>query len=215
VLLGILPFGLVVGVVAVDAGYGALEALGLSVAIFAGASQLAAIDLLARGAPLAVIVLTVFVINLRFAMYSASLAPHLADLPRWQRALGAYGLTDQAYAVSIVRFQEPAPLPYRFGYYLGASLSLWLPWQLATVVGALLGDTLPDALPLDFAVPLMFLALLVPAVRDRPTVVAALTSGTFATVAYELPWNVGMLLAAFVGIGAGWATSRRLPRGPT
>lgn len=205
VLLGVVPFGLAAGVVTIDAGYGVLETVGHSTLIFAGASQIAAVDLLGDGAAVPIVVLTVLVINLRMLMYAASLAPHLADVSLGRRAVGAYVLTDQAYAVSIVRFRQDRSLgpDYRFAFYLGAALTMWLPWQASTVTGALLGDAVPEDVPLEFAVPLMFLALLAPAVTDRATTVAAVTSAAVATLGAGLPSNLGMLVGAVLGIAAG------------
>ncbi len=158
VVLGIIPFGLIAGVAAVDNGMGLGEALAFSTLVFAGASQLAAIDLLGQGAPALVAIGTVVVINLRMLMYSASLAPHLAHEPLRRRAGAAYVLTDQAYAMSLARFVTDDEVP-RLPYYLGLALPLWVNWQLMTVAGALLGASLPEAIPLGFALPLVFLAL--------------------------------------------------------
>lgn len=207
VLLGVVPFGLVAGVVTIDAGYGVVETVGHSVLIFAGASQIAAVSLLGEGAPIHVAVLTVLVINLRMLMYAASLAPHMADVPLRRRLAGAYLLTDQAYAVSITRFQHPTTSDERWWFYLGAAVTLWLPWQLSTVTGALAGAAIPDGVPLKFAVPLMFLALLVPTVTDRATVAAATTSALIATVGATWTSNLGMLLGAVAGIAVGTAVA--------
>ncbi len=209
-LLGIVPFGLVAGVAAMEAGIGLPGAVGFSVVVFAGASQLAAIDLLSRGAPVAVAIGTVLVINLRMLMYSASMAPELAPLSRRTRIASAYLLTDQAYAVSILEFRTGAwDLRQRLALYLGAGSTLWGTWQVSTIVGALGGGVIPDSIPLGFAVPLAFLSLLVPAVTDRPTLVAAVVGGTIATVGVDLPANLGMPLGAFSGVAAGWWISRR------
>ena len=216
VLLGVLPFGLATGVVTAEAGYGVVETVGHSVLIFAGASQIAAVSLLGDGAPVAVVVLTVLVINLRMLMYAASLAPHMADVPLRRRLAGAYLLTDQAFAVSIVEFRERADPTERWWFYLGAAVTLWAPWQLSTVAGVLVGASLPASLPLAFAVPLMFLALLVPAVTDRPTLAAAVTSATIATAGSRWPSNLGMLAGAVAGIAVGTLvslTAQRVPRG--
>lgn len=207
VLLGVLPFGLAAGVVTVEAGYGVPETMGHSLLIFAGASQIAAISLLGDGAGVAVVVLTVLVINLRMLMYAASLAPHLAAVPMHRRLLGAYLLTDQAYAVSITRYQRPATPDERFWFYIGAAMTLWVPWQLSTVTGAALGAAIPDDVPLAFAVPLMFLALLVPTLTDRPTVTAAVVSASVATVGADLPSNLGLLAGATAGIAVGTAVA--------
>lgn len=208
VVVGVIPFGLIAGAAAVENGMGLGEALAFSTFVFAGASQLAAIDLLGQGAPALVAIATILVINLRMLMYSASLAPHLAAEPVHRRLGAAYVLTDQAYAVSIARFVQQPDQP-RLPYYLGTALPLWANWQLMTAVGALAGSSLPEAIPLGFAVPLVFLALLAPAVYDRPTVAAALSSGIVATAAAGLPANLGMPLAAVTGVVVGATVSLR------
>ncbi|AZQ14561.1 MULTISPECIES: AzlC family ABC transporter permease [Halorubrum] len=204
-LLGIIPFGLVAGIAAVNAGLGLAEAVGLSVIVFAGASQLAAIELLAQNAPLAVVIGTAVVINVRMVMYSASIAPYLADYGRRFRAGLAYLLTDQAYALSVAEY-ERTPDRTRWRYYLGAAATLWIVWQITTVVGFVIGAGVPDAWGLTFAVPLVFLALLVPAMKDRPTVLAAVVGGAVAVAAAGLPMNLGLLTGAVSGIVAGLAT---------
>ncbi|ELZ61529.1 MULTISPECIES: AzlC family ABC transporter permease [Halorubrum] len=201
-ILGIAPFSLVAGIAAVDAGLGLAEAVGMSVIVFAGASQLAALELLGENAPLAVVVGTAAVINLRMLMYSASIAPHFADYGRRLRTGLAYLLTDQAYALSVAEFDEN-PERSRWRYYLGAAASLWIVWQIGTVAGVVLGAGVPDAWGLTFAVPLVFLALLVPAMKDRPTTVAGVAGGAVAVAAVGLPLNLGLLAGALCGIAAG------------
>lgn len=211
IVVGIVPFGLIAGVAAVERGMTTLDALALSVGIFAGASQLAAIEVLGGGGSVVVAIITVLVINLRMVMYSASLAPWLAHEPARRRWLVAYLLTDQAYALSLVRYTDPdaeeLPAADRVWFYLGVAGTLWLTWQLCTVAGALLGGGIPDAVPLGFAVPLVFLALLPPAVTDRPTVVAATVGAAVATAGAAWPANLGMLAGALLGIAAGTAVA--------
>ncbi|WP_394296540.1 AzlC family ABC transporter permease [Halorubrum halophilum] len=204
-LLGIAPFALVAGIAAVDAGLGLAEAVGMSVIVFAGASQLAAIDLIGSNAPFAVVVGTAVVINLRVVMYSASIAPHFADYGRRFRAGLAYLLTDQAYALSVAEY-EANPERSRWRYYFGAAAALWVVWQIGTVVGVVVGAGVPDAWGLTFAVPLVFLALLVPAMKDRPTTAAGVAGGTIAVVAAGLPLNLGLLAGAVSGIAVGLLT---------
>ncbi len=206
---GIIPFGLVAGAAAVEADLGIEGAMSLSLLVFAGASQLAAIDLFARDAPLLVVLLTVAVINLRMAMYSASLAPRLADVPLFRRMVAAYFLVDQAYALSIMRVEGDASRPHRLAYYFGVVVPLWVNWQLMTAIGALVGTTIPDWLPLEATIPLVFLAMLVPAVTDRATLAAAVVSGAVATLAAGLPNNAGLLVGAFSGIAAGTLVALR------
>lgn len=209
ILLGAVPFGMIAGVATVAIGLGPRHALGLSAIVFAGAAQLATVELLGNGAPLVVVVATALIINARFVMYSASLAPYLRPLPTRQKALVAYLLTDQAYAFSINRYVDVDESPRRrLGYYLGAALTLWLTWQISNIAGAVLGAAVPEAWSLDFAVPLVFIALLVPAVRDRSDLVAALVAGGLAVAGADLPLNLGLPVAATGGIVAGMVSER-------
>jgi 4-azaleucine resistance transporter AzlC len=201
---GIVPFGMVAGIAAVDAGLGLGGAVALSVVVFAGASQLAALDLIGSDAPVAVVVLTAVVINLRMLMYSASIAPYFRRLSTATRAGLAYLLTDQAYALSIVAYRSEDRLD-RAAYYVGVALTLWLVWQLSTVAGYLLGTGIPPAWGLDFAVPLVFLAVLVPAVEDSASAVAAVVGGALAVIGAGLPLNLGLLVGAGAGILGGLA----------
>ena len=206
-LVGVIPFGLVAGATPASHKLGVGAAVGFSTIVFAGASQLAAMEVLIKGGSAAVAIAAACTINLRMLLYSASLAPFLAEQPLRRRLLVAYLLTDQAYAVSITRWAaaEPDADPHdRIAYYLGAGLLLWVVWQLATIAGALAGAALPKDLPLDFAIPLVFLVLLVPAVTTRPAVMAALAGGTAAVLGAE--WgagNLSILVGAVVGIAAG------------
>ena len=220
IVLGMAPFGLLAGIAAVEAGLPAWGATVFSTVIFAGASQLAALDLIGDGATLGVVVGTVAIINTRFVMYSASLATRFGEEPLWRRAVMAYLLTDQAYAVTITKLEEEPRYGPRWAYFVGGALSLWAAWQGYTVMGAVAGQVVPEDVPIGFAVPLVFAALLVPAVTDRPTLVAALTSALVAVAAADLPFNLGLLLAAVAGITAGYvaagptADDPARPRGP-
>lgn len=203
-LVGIVPFGLVVGVAAVDAGLTPLQTVATSVVIFAGASQLAAVDLLGRDAAPAVVVLTAAVINVRMVMYSASVAPRLRAFPRRLRPLCSYLLTDMAYAATMAEDESAATV----WYYLGLAGSIWAVWQVATVAGVALGRGIPPEWELTFAVPLVFVGLLVPAVTDRPRLVAALVGGGVAVLGAPLPFNLGLVAGALAGVGAGVAAER-------
>ena len=214
-LVGVIPFGLVAGATPATTGLGGGTSIGLSTIVFAGASQLAAADALADGGSALVAVIAACTINLRLLLYSASLAPHLADVPLRRRLLMGYLLTDQAYAVSITRWTSeadaeraggpPAPgLDHKVPYYLGAAVLLWANWQVCTIVGILIGSAVPESLPLDFAVPLVFLVLLVPAISSKPAAVAATTGGLVALFAHEAgAGHLAVLFGALGGIAAG------------
>ena len=204
-LLGVVPFGLVAGAAPVEGGLGAWSAVGFSTIVFAGASQLAAIDVLIDGGTWLVAAVAACTINLRLLLYSASLAPHLAAFPLRQRLLVGYVLTDQAYVESITRWQR-GTVP-TLAFYYGAALTLWGSWQAATIVGALGGGAVPDDVPLTFAVPLAFLVLFVPLLVDRPAVAAATAAGVTSLVCLELGADdLSILLGALAGIAAGALT---------
>lgn len=206
------PFGMITGVTALDAHLSMPAGIGQSIIVFAGAAQLAMLQLMQSHAWPPVIVLTVFMINARFAMYSASLAPHFSKAHWSARWAIAYLMTDQAYALSISKFsREPdMTLDQKVAYYLGGSVIMWLLWIIATALGFALGAGVPPSWSLEFAVPLGFIAMLIPALRDRPSLLAALTGGSIALIAHDLPFNLGLFLGAMCGIGAGYAYEKRL-----
>ena len=202
ILVGFVPFSLVAGVAAVNVGLSPAQAVGLSVVVFAGASQLAAIDLLGRGAPLSVVVFTAVVINLRMMMYSASIAPYFRALRTRWKAFLAYFLTDHSYALSLSEYAGDGSTDRRW-YYLGTAVSAWVVWQAGTVTGAVLGANVPESWGLSFAVPLVFLALLVPTLTDRASAAAAAAGGGVAVLATGLPFDLGLLTGALVGVLVG------------
>jgi 4-azaleucine resistance transporter AzlC len=204
VLLALIPFGVTFGAAAMDSGLSALEAICMSVFVAAGAAQLAAVQLLSGGASVAVIVLTVLVINLRLMLYSASLAPHFRRLPAGWKGFLSYHLTDQAYAATITRFDEgQTEEPDKRWYFLGVALSIWTTWQAATVLGVILGSWASEGWSLDFVLPLIFIALAVPAIKDRMIGAAALSAGAAAVSAAALPLNLGLITATLVGVLVG------------
>jgi predicted branched-subunit amino acid permease len=204
-LVGVIPFGLVAGASPVAEGFGTDIAIGFSTIVFAGASQLAAIDVLGDGGSAFVAALAAWTINLRMVLYSASLAPHLAEEKLRTRLAMAYVLTDQAYAVSINRWAGGRDDPKaRVPYYLGGALTLWISWQTVTIIGALIGGSVPEEVPLEYAVPLVFLVLLIPAINSRPALIAALVGGFGAVAAAELGvGSLSLTAGAVSGIVAG------------
>lgn len=208
-LLGVMPFGLITGVALAANGIPPLAAMAISVFVFAGASTLAAAQLLAAGAPIAIIVLTTLFINLRFVMYSASIRPHLAHLPLGRRVLCGFLLADNPYALSIARFTEHPGRAGRASYYLASAVLVYLGWQVAVGLGIAIGARLPAAWKLEFAAPLAFIAICVPLLRDRAMVTAAVAAGIVVIAASALPMRLNLMLAAMVGIAAGLLAERR------
>jgi 4-azaleucine resistance transporter AzlC len=204
VLLALVPLALAFGTTAAGGGLSTLEALAMSVFVFAGAAQLAMVPLISAGASVAVIVLTVLVINLRMTLYSASLAPHFRLLPAGWKGLLSYLLTDQAYAATITRFDEGrTEEPDKRWYYLGVALAVWVTWQPAAMLGVFLGSRASEGWSLDFVLPLTFIALVLPAIKDRTTATAALSAGGTAVFVAAMPLNLGLITAALVGVLCG------------
>jgi predicted branched-subunit amino acid permease len=141
-------------------------------------------------------------------MYSAALAPTFKDFPPLSRLLLPYLLTDQAFAVSIARYADVADPVYRRHFYTGAAAALWVTWQITTIIGVAVGAQVPDSWSLDYAVPLMFLALLVPMLTTRPALVAAVVGGGIATIAHAAPYHTGLMIGALAGVAAGVAAER-------
>ena len=207
-VLSELPFGVVVGAAAVEAGVPAAAAVGASVLIYTGAAQLAAFDLLGREAPLAVVALTALVVNLRYLMYSASLAQYLRGLPRSGRFAFGYLLTDPVYALTVGEFADRDRTRAAW-YYAGAAVPMWFAYQGGTVLGVVLGTSLPSELNVGFATPLLFLALLVPTLEDHPSLAAAGVGGAVAVGGAGLPLELGLVVGSLVGVAAGLLAERR------
>jgi predicted branched-subunit amino acid permease len=165
-------------------------------------------------APGFVIVLTIAVVNLRHVLYSASLAPYLASVSTRWKTLLAYLLTDEAYAPSVVHFEEKGVTPFSHWFLFGAGIALWMNWQISTALGIFLGTAIPESWSLDFALPLTFIAMVVPVLKGRPYVAAALSAGGVALLAYSLPYKLGLILAALVGIAIGtYLEGKQPPKG--
>lgn len=209
ILIGVAPFGMIYGVLAIQAGLAPDAAQAMSAIVFAGSSQFMIVQLLASGTPWLVIVLTAFVINLRHALYSASVTPHIRHLPPPWKGLLAYVLVDEAYAVGIIHFDREGNRGFQHWYLLGAGAALWTCWQGCTALGIFLGTQIPAQWSLDFTLALTFIALVIPTLKDRPMALAAASAALTAVAAYQLPYKMGLILAALVGIGMGLWSERK------
>jgi 4-azaleucine resistance transporter AzlC len=202
-LLGVAPFGLIFGALAIDAHIAIPLAQAMSSIIFAGASQFIAAQMIGAGTSGLVILLVVLVVNLRHALYSASVAPYMRSLsPGWKFLL-SYLLTDEAYAVTITHYNQETDPAHKHWFFLGAGLALWTTWQVSTAIGIFIGARLPKNWPLDFMLPLTFIALVVPALQDRAGVVASVVAVLISMLTLNFPLKTGLLVAAFAGILSG------------
>jgi len=203
ILIGIVPFGLVAGAAVIHAGFSVVEAMAMSLLVNAGASQIVATSLFDTGAPLWVALATALIVNARMFIYSTSIAPVFAETPAWLRPILGHMLVDQNYASTMTKGRHREDIDI-VPYYVGAWIALASVWQLSNLAGALLGPLVPTEWGLDFAVPLVFLAMLAPAVKDRTSVGVALVTGVAAAVLVPLlPLQLGLVVALLAGMGYG------------
>lgn len=203
VLPGVFAFGAISGVAMVAAGMPHYMAMAMSVLVYAGNAQLAALQLVSSGTPLAIAILAALVINLRFSIYSLSMSPHLAAAgPRW-RPLLSYLLTDNGYAITLRGYERALGAADKVWYYFGCSVAIWITWQVGTLTGVLLGARIPADWHLEFSIVLTFLGIVAPTIRDRAVAAAACAAGITAVLAWPLPLRLGLLLAVAAGICVG------------
>lgn len=209
----VIPFALLFGVLATEAGLSVFEALSFSIVVIAGASQFTALQLMSDHAPTLVALFSALAVNLRMAMYSASITPHLGPLPLWKRALVSYFLVDQTYALAILEYERrEMSLAEKFAYFLGCAVPVCIFWYIATLVGAVAGGAIPTEFGLDFALPIAFLAMIGPMLRTPAHVAAALVAALLALALAWLPFNLALLAGGIGGMMAGAQTEVILER---
>jgi 4-azaleucine resistance transporter AzlC len=207
-----IPFGLVFGAMGQAQGLADWVTLGISIFVFAGASQFIAITMLAAGAAIPVIVLTVFIVNLRHVLYSVSLIPVVQGLPLKWRLPMAFTITDETFAVvynkmSLSRTHQNLPI-----YYLGSSVFMYLNWILCTWIGILLGSQLPSltSFGLDIAMVVAFIGIVVPNLKLPSHWLCAITAAVSGILTYQWPHQTGLLLSSLLAIVVGVTTENRL-----
>jgi len=213
-ILVIVPFALLFGLLATEAGLSVIEALAFSVVVIAGAAQFTALQLMQEHAPTVIVLVSALAVNLRMAMYSASLTPWIGSAPMWQRALAAYLTVDQSYVVAMAQFEKTPELPIRqrMAYFFGAVTPVVPLWYIFTFVGALIGAQVPDGLALDFAIPITFLAMIAPMFRTLAHVVAAFVAVLVSLLAVQVPYSMGLMVAGVAGMMAGAQTESWMAR---
>ena len=207
-LPGVVAFGIITGVAMVASGIAPAVAMLMSLVVFAGASMVAAAQLLASGTPALLVVATTVFINLRFMMYSASLRLYFGREPLGWRLLIAYLQADNVYGLTLMRYAEKPEAPGQRDYFLGAALVIWAGWQLAVAAGIGIGAGVPASWRLEFAAPLAFIAMTIPLLRERAMIAAAVVAAGTVVAAHALPLKLGIPLAALAGIGTGLAFER-------
>lgn len=202
--LGTVPYGLVLGIAAASIGFTLPQAAGLAALVFAGLASLTMVDLLGSGTSIVVAIAAALVVNFRFTMYSASIAPHLEKLGRVWRWTLPFFLVGPVYAIALNAYEQGRP-DHHGWYFLGVAIPSWVVWVVGTAIGVVVGAGVPESLRLGFAVPLIFIAIIVRFLEDVPTILAGVAGGGGAVVAVDLPFNLGLLVGTAAGILVGFA----------
>ena len=206
--LGVFPFGVIYGVMAIESGLTPMQAFLMSSIIFGGASQIVFVQLISNATPFGVIVTTVGAINSRHFLYSISMMEFLKNLPlKWRVILG-YLLTDEAYAISIRRFINEPNTSFLHFHLLGTGITLFLSWQISTLTGVLLGGDLPQFLDLQFIIPLTFIAIIIPMIRSISTFLVVISSTFCGLIFKNLDISFWIIISGFVGVLVGIASNK-------
>lgn len=201
-IIGAIPFGIIFGTLSAGAGLSAAATMGMSLFVFAGSAQFIAMGLVGAGTAWPLIVLTTFVVNIRHLLYSATLLPYLQRLPkRWQVVL-SFGLTDETFAVSVGRWRREPTSEYSHWYQFGSMAFMYVNWNLCTLAGIAAGRLLEGigGWGLDFAMIAAFIGMVIPYLKDKPAFVVVLVSGGSALAFHGLPHQLGLIIAALLGI---------------
>ena len=205
IISGIIPFGAVMGSAFSEANLTFWQAMLMNTTIYAGAAQLASTDLMKMNAAVFVVVVTGLIINLRFLLYSAALSPYLKDASPLIKFLCAFTLTDQSYATMSANLDKFSTNKEATQFYLGTAACMILTWDASVVAGFIFGNFAPAALSLDFAIPLSFVALLVPTLKTKTHRVVALFSSIISLLFYSFPLKTGLMATALLSIALAWA----------
>ena len=199
-MFGITAWGLVVGVAMIKSGLSIPHALGMTLLVFAGSAQLASLPLIAAHAPIWVIFLTALVVNLRFLIFSAVLAPHFAHLP-WRKRFGlGYFSGDMTVAMFMLRYPTEAPARGKVSFLKGLLVPNWLAWQVGSIAGIFAGSFVPAAWGAGFAGTLAIVCILVPATINRAALAGVLVASAIAVAAHTMPYKLGLLVAVLAGM---------------
>lgn len=211
-LLMVGPFGMLFGVVATEAGMTVLQSMVMTSVVVAGAAQFSAVQILNDGQAFYIAVLTGLAVNMRMAMYSASIAKYVGEAPIYKRALLSYLMVDQTYALGVSKYeQEPdMSINEKLGYFYGTAFLIFPTWFITSYIGIIVGAAIPPEYALDFAIPVAFLAIVAPNLRSIPHIVAAVVSVIIALILQDIPYNLWLMIAAVIAMIAGAQTEKWL-----
>lgn len=204
IISGIIPFGAVMGSAFSEAKLSFWQAMLMNTTVYAGAAQLATVDLMKVNAAIFVVVATGLIINLRFLLYSAAMSPYLQDSRFLTKFFVAFTLTDQSYAAMSANHDKFETNKEATSFYIGTAVCMLLTWHLSVIAGYVFGNFAPASLSLDYAIPLSFVALLMPTLKTNSHKAVALFSSVISLVFYGLPLKTGLMITALLSIALAW-----------
>lgn len=207
--VGLIPWAVVTGIAMRSIGLSPLEAMGMNVLVFAGTAQLGTLPLIGSGAPLWLIFVTALVLNLRFIIFSAALAPAFQGNALARRLGASYLLVDGVFAVGSEKMLASEDPQWRWGYFIAPSVYAWLLWQLFVLAGVLGAGVIPRDWSLEFMATIALMLIMLPMMRARPMLVAALAGGLGAVLLRDLPLRLGLFAGIAIGIAAGFVAEQR------
>ena len=206
--LSYLPFGVVCGVASIQAGMSEAAAVAMAAMVFGGSSQVVVNQLLLSKAPLWVVIASGLIVNLRFMIYSAALSRHARSAPLRHRLLYSAFLVDHTYAFTEQHARDNPGTAHLLGFYLGCAVVIWPTWVLFNALGIFAGLSIPASWQLEFTVPLAFVSLMAPLLRDRGMWIAALVGGLAGLVFVNLPLKLGLIAACATGVAIAMGVER-------
>lgn len=209
IIPGIIPFGAVMGSVSSEAGLSFFQTVMMNVLVFAGAAQLAAVDLMKTETPVIIVLITGLIINLRFILYSAAYSPVMQKSKLLSRVYNSYFLTDQSYAVMSANEHRLSSNDQKIQFYLGAAVCMWFFWQISVIAGFIFGNFAPKSWALEYAIPLSFICLLIPSIKNKNYVIVAIFSAVLSVLLRPMPYNLGLIATASLSILLGIYLSRK------
>ena len=198
--LGVFPFGIAYGILGIEVGLTNIQTYLLSIIIFAGVSQIVFAQLFSTFTPNFMIVGTIGIVNLRHILYGVSLSSYLKKLSLKWRVILSYLITDEAFAISYKRFSEEKKTKYMHFHLLGSGITLWISWQISTLIGIFIGPSIPNSLNLEYVIPLSFIAIVVVSINTKIKLIVFIMSALFSILLRDLPWNLWIITSALISI---------------
>lgn len=206
---GIIPFGAVMGTISADAQMSFFQTVTMNLFVFAGAAQIAAVELMKYQAAIWVVVATGLIINLRFLLYSAALSPVVQQEPFFKKLFSAFCVTDQSYAVMTAEQDKFRSNHEAIEFYIGSCVCMLIVWQSSVIAGYIFGNFAPKSISLDYAIPLSFVALLMPTLKNHKYILVAVFSSVVSLLLNNLPYRTGLMVTALLGIALAYFLTRK------